>query len=144
MRKFPQFTKRKSSKRFISTFTNISFEHHILTPLQSGFVERYSTTYQLLHIYHTFCEAVFCDISRAFDRVWHKRLLHTSRSIGWSERVLKWFSSYLSEWYQWPIFWLGSSASWDSTRIYSCLSPFSLAHQWHQCETYWRFHSFIC
>ena len=52
--------------------------NRILTPLQSGFVQGDSTTYQLLHTYHTFCEAVdrgkevravFCDISKAFDRV---------------------------------------------------------------------------
>ena len=44
-----------------------------------------STTNQLLHIYNTFCEAVdngkevrvvFCDISKTFDRVWHKSLLY--------------------------------------------------------------------
>ena len=30
----------------------------LLTPLQSGFVQGDSTTYQLLHTYHTFCEAL--------------------------------------------------------------------------------------
>ena len=40
--------------------------------------------------------AVFCDISKAFDRVWHKGLLHKLRGIGCSENVLKWFTSYLS------------------------------------------------
>ena len=56
----------------------------ILTPLQSGFVQGDSTTYQFLHTYHTFCEAVdsgkevravFCDINKAFDRDRHKGLL---------------------------------------------------------------------
>ena len=42
-------------------------EHNLLTPFQPGFVPGDSTTFQLLHIYHTFCEAVdsgvvFCDI----------------------------------------------------------------------------------
>ena len=64
---------------------NCVTSHQLLTPLQSGFVQGDSTTYQLLHTYHTFCEtvdkgkevrAVFCDISKAFDRVWHKGLLH--------------------------------------------------------------------
>ena len=32
--------------------------NHILTPLQSGFVQGDSTTYRLLHTYHQFCEAV--------------------------------------------------------------------------------------
>ena len=44
--------------------------------IQSGFVQGDSTTYQLLHTYHTFCEAVdsgkevravFCDISKALE-----------------------------------------------------------------------------
>ena len=53
-----------------------------------------------------FCEAVdggkevrvvFCDISKAFDRVWHRRLLHKLESIGVSESLLSWFQSYLSD-----------------------------------------------
>ena len=39
--------------------------------------------------------AVFCDISKAFDRGWHKGLLHMLRGIGCSGKVLSWFSSYL-------------------------------------------------
>ena len=76
----------------------------ILT-LQSGFVPGDATTCQLLHRYHMFCEAVdngkevqakFCDISKAFDRVWHKGLLHKLRGIGSSEKVWVWFSSCFS------------------------------------------------
>ena len=79
---------------------NYVISNHILTPLQSGFVHGDSTTYQLLHAYHQFCEAVdngkevrsvFCDISKAFDRVWHKGLLHKLRGIGCSEKILLWF-----------------------------------------------------
>ena len=52
-----------------------------------------------------FCEAVdnvkevrvvFCDISKAFDRVWHKGLLHKLHGIGCSGEFLSWFSSYIS------------------------------------------------
>ena len=84
---------------------NFIVSNQILTPLQSGFVPGDSTTCQLLHTYHMFCEAVdngkevrtvFCDISKAFDQVWHKGLLHKLRGIGCSEKVLAWFSSYLS------------------------------------------------
>lgn len=39
---------------------------------------------------------VFCDISKAFDRVWHRGLLHKLSSIGCSDEILQWFSSYLS------------------------------------------------
>ena len=38
----------------------------------------------------------FCDISRAFDRVWHKGLLFKLRSIGISENILGCFKDYLS------------------------------------------------
>ena len=77
----------------------------ILTPLQSGFRHGDSTTNQLLHTYHTICEAVdkgkevravFCDISKAFDRVWHKGLLFKLRTIGCSDSIINWFLSYLS------------------------------------------------
>ena len=84
---------------------NYIVSNQILTPLLSGFIPGDSTTFQLLHTYHMFCEAVdngkevqtvFCDISKAFDRVWHKGLLHKLGGIGCSENVLAWFSSYLS------------------------------------------------
>ena len=64
---------------------NYIISHKMISPFQSGFVQGDSTTYQFLHIYHTFCEAVdsgrevregLCDITKAFGRVWHKRLLH--------------------------------------------------------------------
>ena len=79
--------------------------HQILTPLQSGFVQGDSTTFQLIHTYHQFCQAVhsgkevralLCDISKAFDRVWHRGLLHKLAGIGCSESIVQWFSSYLS------------------------------------------------
>ena len=39
---------------------------------------------------------VFCDISKAFDRVWHRALLYKLSRFGCSEHLVKWFSSYLS------------------------------------------------
>ena len=84
---------------------NYIYEHNLLTPLQSGFIPGDSTTFQLLHTYHMFCEAVdsgkdvhvvFCDISKAFDRVWHRGLIHKLRDMGCSESLLKWFTGYLS------------------------------------------------
>ena len=84
---------------------NYLMQHQVLTPFQSGFVQGDSTTFQLLHTYHTFCNAVdsgkevravFCDISKAFDRVWHRGLIHKLSGIGCSNKVTKWFSSYLT------------------------------------------------
>ena len=84
---------------------NYIIENAILTPFQSGFVRGDSTTNQFLHTYHTFCNAVdsgkevrlvFCDISKAFDRVWHRGLLHKLSGIGCSDKITSWFSSYLT------------------------------------------------
>ena len=74
---------------------NYIVPHQILTPIESGFVQCDSTTYQLLLTIHTFCvavnsgkevRAVFCDISKAFDRVWHKGLLDNLWEVGCSEK----------------------------------------------------------
>ena len=60
---------------------NIFLDQHSITSLQSGFVPGDSTVNQLVDIYNTFCKAlddgkevraIFCDIIKAFDRVWHK------------------------------------------------------------------------
>ena len=79
----------------------------VVFPDHTIFVPGDSTPFQLLHTYHIFCEAVdngkeirtvFCDINNAFDRVWNKGLFHTSKlcGIGCSDKVLVWFSSYIS------------------------------------------------
>ena len=55
-------------------------------------------------MYDTFCSAldsgkevrvVFCDISKAFDRVWHKGLIRMFKAAGITDTLLKWFKSYL-------------------------------------------------
>ena len=80
-------------------------DNGILSPLQSGFIPGDSTTNQLTFLYNSFCQAldsgkevrvVFCDVSKAFDRVWHKGLLCKLRAAGVSGNFLSWFSSYLS------------------------------------------------
>jgi hypothetical protein len=38
---------------------------------------------------------IFCDISKAFDRVWHKGLIHKLKQSGISGNLLKWFQNYL-------------------------------------------------
>ena len=40
--------------------------------------------------------AVFCDIAKACDRVWHKGLIHKLRNAGFAGKILEWFSDYLS------------------------------------------------
>ena len=60
---------------------------------------------QLVDIYNTFCKAlddgkavraIFCDISKAFDRIWHKGLLYKLEEIGIKSTLLHWLASYLS------------------------------------------------
>ena len=79
-------------------------DNNIITSFQSGFTPGDSTVNQLTYLYNTFCHAldsgkevrvVFCDISKAFDRVWHAGLIHKLRAAGISGKQLKWFVSYL-------------------------------------------------
>ena len=80
--------------------------NYMVTNQQSGLREDDSTSKYLLHTYHTMCEAVdkgkaiqavLCDISKIFDRVWHKGLLYKLHYMRFSNRIVKWFASYLSE-----------------------------------------------
>ena len=81
-----------------------------------------STVYQLTHIYHIFTEAldrqkdirvVFCDISKAFDRVWHIGLLAKLSRVGITGNLLQWFQNYLANRKQ-RVVVNGQSSSWAS------------------------------
>jgi len=72
--------------------------------MQSGFVPGDSTINQLTYLYHSLCGAldsgkevrlVFCDISKAFDRVWHTGLVAKLEDVGVHGPLLAWFSDYL-------------------------------------------------
>ena len=88
---------------------NYCVSYKVITPFHSGFVHGVSKTYQLtdMTLYNSFCEAidsgkevciVFCDISKAFDRVWHDGLLFELKSIGISGKLLFGFEIiYLTE-----------------------------------------------
>ena len=80
-------------------------DNNILTSHQSGFQPGDSTVNQLAYLYHVFSHAldrkkdvriVFCDISKAFDRVWHEGLLFKLERIGIGGNLLKFFKHYLS------------------------------------------------
>ena len=73
---------------------------------QSGFLPKYSTVYQLLEMYNCILNSpekkeiscfVFCDFSKAFDKVWHKGLLHKIKSYDVDSNLLSWLSSYLQD-----------------------------------------------
>ena len=85
---------------------NFLIRFNLITSLQSGFMPGDSTVNQLLNITDDIGKAldsgkevrvVFCDISRAFDRVWHEGLLYKLEKIGIGEDLLSWFKNYLSE-----------------------------------------------
>ena len=80
-------------------------DHNLITLHQSGFTPGDSTIHQLLYMYDFFCKAldekkdvqiVFCDQSKAFDRVWHKGLIHKLKSFGIEGPLLEWFSDYVT------------------------------------------------
>ena len=79
----------------------------LITKNQSGFRPGDSTTNQLLYlideIYRTFdytdskeIRAVFLDISKAFDKVWHEGLIFKLKQNGICENLLNLFCSYLN------------------------------------------------
>ena len=41
-------------------------------------------------------QLIFFDISKAFDKVWHKGLLHKIRGIGFKKSLYRWFEDYLT------------------------------------------------
>ena len=80
-------------------------QHSVITPFLSGFQFGDSTVNQLLHMHNDFAKAldddkevrvVFLDISKAFDKMWHKGLIFKLRSIGISGMVIEWSIDYLA------------------------------------------------
>ena len=91
------------------TMHNFLLEKNVITPFQPGFVSGDSTVNQLVDLHNTFSRAldeckevrvVFCGISKAFDRVWHKGLIAKLKHYGISGGLLSWFESYLSNRFQ--------------------------------------------
>jgi hypothetical protein len=83
---------------------NYLHQNRLIYEYQSGFLPRHSTVHQLLEIYNNILNSlenkeancfVFCDFSKAFDKVWHRCLLHKMKSYGITGNVIDWFSSYL-------------------------------------------------
>ena len=73
-------------------FFNFNRDNNIPTTLQSGFISGDLTVNPVVDIYtNTFCHsldqgkgvrALFCDICKAFDRVWHRGLLYNLNLLG--------------------------------------------------------------
>ena len=80
-------------------------ENRLLTDKNSGFKKNDSTTNQLLKIVHQIYQdinegkdtcMVFLDVSKAFDKVWHKGLIFKLQKMGIRGNLLKWLKDYIS------------------------------------------------
>ena len=83
---------------------NYVISNDLITSYQ--FIKADSTVNQLTFFYNEIFQAldggkevraVFCDISKAFDRVWHRGLIHKLSSLGIIGHLLSCFKSYLSD-----------------------------------------------
>ncbi|OOY49087.1 hypothetical protein BOV97_13130, partial [Solemya velum gill symbiont] len=93
-------TIEKAFERLIFKYLyNHLMKINFLTPMQSGFTPGDCTTNQLLSIYNSFCRAldegkeirvIFFDISKAFDKVWHRGLIAKLKAAGISGKFLEW------------------------------------------------------
>ena len=101
----PIFGKLYEKIIFDSVYSHLR-QNGLLTPHQSGFQPGDSTINQLLSITHKiYCSfdnvpsletrAVFLDLSKAFDRVWHKGLLYKLECSGISGKLLTLLRSFL-------------------------------------------------
>ena len=85
-------------------FNHLIF-NRLLYKFQSGFIPVYSTTHQLVELYHNILLALdnkemtsitFADVSKAFDRVWIRGLISKLERYGVKGELLCWLKSYLS------------------------------------------------
>ena len=79
--------------------------NQIITKMQAAYIPADSTAQQLIHLIHSIktsmaskniAHAVFLDVSKAFDAVWHQGLLAKLEQINVCGNALKLFSSYLN------------------------------------------------
>ena len=97
----------KMLEKIIFKYTyNYVTKYNMISDHQSGFRPTDSTVNQLLYIYNDIisnldkgndCNFVFCDISKAFDRVWHSGLLYKLKTYGIVGKLFNWFKDYLSD-----------------------------------------------
>ena len=97
-------------------------KENLLNPNQSGFRPSESCINQLIAITHEIFEAfdcnpslevraVFLDISKAFEQVWHEGLLYKLKSMGISGELYNLLENYLSGRFQ-RVILNGQTSSW--------------------------------
>ena len=81
-------------------------DNNLITDAQYGLRRGSSTLDQLLDVYDLvmkkmdekmFTKLLFLDVSKAFDKVWHRGLLHKMEHLGIKNQLLKFFKDYLSD-----------------------------------------------
>ena len=118
---FPIFGKILE-KIILNKIYHFLLEKRLLNPNQSSFRPSDYCINQLLEITYKIFEAfdcnltlevrsVFLDISKAFDKVWHKDLLFKLRSMGISGELYNLFGNYLSGRFQ-RVILNGQTLSW--------------------------------
>ena len=97
-------------------------ENNLISPNQSGFKPGDSCTNQLLAITHEIYKSfddgyevrgVFLDISKSFDKVWHKGLIYKLKQNGISGKLLNLITDFLSNRKQWVVL-NGRYSSWTN------------------------------
>lgn len=98
---FSKVFERAFLKHFLPYLTN----NNLIYKYQAGFLPGHSTLHQLLEIYHKIVTNlvdglnttfIFCDISKAFERVSHPATLLKLESYGISPKIISWFKSFLT------------------------------------------------
>ena len=103
---------------------NHIFSNNLITERQSGFRKNDSTIKQLISITHDIhtafdynppknVRAVFLDISKAFDKVWHSGLLYKLKRNGVNGKILSIIESFLSNRMQ-RVTINGSNSDWTA------------------------------
>ena len=90
---------------FNGIYKHIS-EHRLFTDKQSGYRPEHSTQLQLIYLTHSLYKtldtgdeftAIYLDISKYFDKIWHDGLRHKCKMFfGLSGTLLTWLKSYLT------------------------------------------------
>ncbi len=81
------------------------YQNRLISAAQYGFVKGRSTEVQLLHCTDLrikaidnkrFVDTVYIDFAKAFDTVYHTKLLHKLPKYGLTGNILKWFASFFN------------------------------------------------
>ena len=99
------FVEKSWKKLYLQLYAFLN-ANNLLSKNQSGFRPGDSTISQLLSITSSIYEAfenyeetraVFLDISKAFDKVWHEGLIYKLKCNGITGKLLTFFENYLSQ-----------------------------------------------